>query len=120
MSSEISPDAQRFTRLLRNYFGAWRGQAAEATIGRWITKQDIKTRTLDELYLEFIETRKIEPVNTIGVADIRETLRRIQAAQPPTKQLPDPEAQHNPEVAEGLRDLVSGLANKANVGKEEA
>ena len=67
---------EEFVRLLKGYFGPWRGPDVEERLLRWIRSKKVLPWELKDLYFSLTETRKIQPVNTIGVSDVDEELER--------------------------------------------
>ena len=116
--------SERFVDALERYFGPWRGNGRDGgirvkqQIAEWLDRQNVPKWVLDEVFLNLKETRRIAPVNTIGIADLDAELDRYYDTPrtPPTALLEAPafddvecsetEFEQRKTVAEKLRELA--------------
>lgn len=86
--------ADGFVGALESYFGPWRGQTGRE-IAAWVRHKNIPHRRLQAVYRELRDTHKVEPVNTVSIADIREILIRQAEVPSDAPQLVSPDDEEN-------------------------
>jgi len=59
-----------FAESLAQYFGPWRGQGVKEEIARWVRERSVPIEWLFTIRQKLIKTRKIEPVNTVGIVEL--------------------------------------------------
>lgn len=64
-----------FVRNLHKYFGPWRDDAGPVIVA-WLDKNKVPSSVLDDVYLDLVECREIQPVNTISIKEIDKLLDR--------------------------------------------
>lgn len=106
-----------FVKQLEAYFGPWRGDRTGAVIQRWLDKHSVPERLLDEVYVELVETRDVEPVNTISIADLRSAIQACPPQVTDAPQIEGPSEEYVPreEGVKRLRGILERLAEGSRI-----